>query len=93
MSITTEAQPQTTPPAAAGRIRGLQCRECGQLYFHEWYEWVDWEHGNDKQYTTLIPVQTPEQIAALKASNIFMLLRFFPRLQWDRGTPQWVGKD
>jgi threonine synthase len=32
MSTTIEAQAQTTPPAAAGRIRGLQCRECGQMY-------------------------------------------------------------
>jgi len=32
MSITIEAHPETTPPAATGRILGLQCRECGQLY-------------------------------------------------------------
>src|SRR5438876_5913355 len=30
MSITVQAP--TTPPASTGRIRGLQCRECGQLY-------------------------------------------------------------
>src|SRR6202158_4922791 len=30
MSITIEAP--ATPPASPGRIRGLQCRECGQLY-------------------------------------------------------------
>src|SRR3979411_2866598 len=30
MSTTIEAP--TTPPASTGRIRGLQCRECGQLY-------------------------------------------------------------
>ena len=29
----------------------LKCRECGQLYFFEFYEWVDWEHGNDPQYS------------------------------------------
>jgi threonine synthase len=34
MSITIQA-PQPIPPAAAGRIRGLQCRECGQLYATE----------------------------------------------------------
>jgi threonine synthase len=32
MSTTIEAHPETSPPAAAGRIRGLECRECGQLY-------------------------------------------------------------
>jgi threonine synthase len=31
MSTTIEA-PATPPPAASGRVRGLQCRECGQLY-------------------------------------------------------------
>ncbi len=30
MSSTVQAP--TTPPASTGRIRGLQCRECGQLY-------------------------------------------------------------
>src|SRR6266699_591104 len=30
MSITIQAP--ATPPASTGRIRGLQCRECGQLY-------------------------------------------------------------
>ena len=69
-----------------------KCKECGQLYFHEWYEWVDWEHGNDKMYTTLIPVQTQSEIDALKATNFFTLLNFYPRLQLDGG-PKWVGKD
>jgi threonine synthase len=32
MSTTIEAQAETSPPAATGRIRGLQCRECGELY-------------------------------------------------------------
>src|ERR1043166_2777179 len=32
MSIAIEPQTQPTPPATSGRIRGLQCRECGQLY-------------------------------------------------------------
>ena len=60
----------------------------GQLYFYEFYEVVDWKDGNDKQYSTYIPVDTPEQIEALKASSVFDLLRFFPRLQ---GT-HWIGK-
>src|SRR5580698_8917464 len=51
-----------------------KCRECGQLYFHEWYEWVDWKEGQDKTYVTLIPVQTPEEIAALKQTTILTLM-------------------
>ena len=36
----------------------LKCRECGQLYFFEFYERIDWEDGNDPQYLTYIPVET-----------------------------------
>jgi threonine synthase len=32
MSITIDARKATPPPGTAGRILGLQCRECGQLY-------------------------------------------------------------
>jgi hypothetical protein len=70
-----------------------KCRECGQLYFREWYEWVDWDEGNDKIYVTLIPVQTPEEIAALKQTTTFTLMRYYPRLQLDKGNPVWIGKD
>jgi threonine synthase len=33
--MTTTIQPPTSPPAELGRIRGLQCRECGELYAAE----------------------------------------------------------
>jgi hypothetical protein len=69
-----------------------KCQECGQLYFHEWYEWVDWKDGNDKMYTTLIPVRTPEEIEAIKQTDSFSLMRYYPRLQWDGATPVWNGK-
>ena len=69
-----------------------KCRECGQLYFHEWYEWVDWKEGNDKMYTTLIPVQTKAEIDALKETDIFMLMTYFPRLQIDGGNAKWMGR-
>ena len=42
-------------------------------------------------YTTLIPVQTKEEIEALKETDIFTLMTYFPRLQLD-GTPKWMGK-
>jgi hypothetical protein len=73
--------------------RLYKCRECGQLYFYEWYEWVDWEGGNDESYSTLIPVHAQEEIAALKQTDIFSLMCFFPRLQWDSGKPSWNGRD
>ncbi len=70
-----------------------KCRECGQLYFHEWYEWVDWKDGNDKMYTTLIPVKTQAEIEALKQTDTFSLLMYFPRSQFDGGKPRWMCKD
>jgi hypothetical protein len=70
-----------------------KCQECGQLYFREWYEWVDWNEGNDKIYVTLVPVQTSEEIAALKRTSVFTLMRYYPRLQLENSPPIWIGKD
>lgn len=69
-----------------------KCCQCGQLYFYEWWEWVDWEDGNDRSYVTLIPVQTREEIEALKQTDNFSLMTYFPRLHLDGGTPAWTGK-
>jgi hypothetical protein len=74
-------------------VRSLyKCKECGQLYFYEWYEWVDWKGGNDKMYTTFIPVQTEEEIEELKMTDNFTLMPYFPRLQLDGGKAIWNGK-
>jgi hypothetical protein len=59
----------------------LRCRECGQLYFFEFDEDIDWDDGNDPQYSIYVPVESDEQIAMLKESSPHQLLRFFPRLQ------------
>jgi len=61
----------------------LKCRECGQLYFYEFYETIDWEHGEDPQYSTYVPVETAAEIEALKATDHFDLRQFSPRLQHD----------
>lgn len=77
--------------------RLLKCRECGQLYFYEFYEEIDWKDGNDPQYRTWIPVQTQEEIAALKDASPFGILQASPRLQCDfprdakePGKPRWI---
>jgi hypothetical protein len=71
----------------------FKCRECGQLYFYEYYEHVDFGDGNDREYLTYIPVEAPEDIAAMKEGTVFDLMRFFPRLQLQTGmSPAWVGK-
>jgi len=52
----------------------LKCRECGQLYFSEFYEMVDWDDGDDAQYTAYVPVETPAEIDALKRAGVMEIL-------------------
>jgi len=65
----------------------LRCRECGQLYFFEFYEEVDWADGDDPQYCTWIPVET-----SLRAAGRLELRRLAPRLceDWPKGGEQRV---
>jgi hypothetical protein len=75
----------------------LKCRECGQRYFFEFYEEIDWEEGDDPQYSTFIAVESDEEIETLKVTSPFGLLRFSPRLVRDfpkgsdKPTIGWVG--
>jgi hypothetical protein len=77
----------------------LKCRECGQLYFSEFYEMVDWDDGDDAQYTTYVPVETAAEIDALKQAGVMEILFYTPRLQRDfpKGAKaarvRWIGKD
>lgn len=77
----------------------LQCDECGQLYFYEFYEEVDWEGGNDPQYYSYIPVESKEVADRLSRLDKFELLNHFPRLQRDWPSDQkepkvwWNGKE
>lgn len=63
--------------------RLVKCKLCGQLYFREFYEEIDWRDGNDPQYTTLIPVKTNAQIEALKQLSLFELMDVLPQLRKD----------
>jgi hypothetical protein len=77
----------------------LKCRECGQLYFSEYCEMVDWDDGDDAQYSTYVPVSTEQEIAALKQGSTMEILFYAPRLQWDypagagAATVRWIGKE
>jgi hypothetical protein len=74
------------------RIRSLEkCRECGQLYFYDWFEWTERDEGVDWALSNLIPVQTEAEIEALKQAS--SVLRYWPRLQMGGGEAAWVGKD
>jgi hypothetical protein len=76
----------------------LKCRECGQLYFFEFYEWVDWEHGNDPQYSKYIPLPTASDAQMLRKASQAEPLLFSPSLNIDFPknadalTIYWAGK-
>ena len=62
----------------------LKCRECGQLYFFEFLEEVDWVDSDDPQYCTWIPLETKEELERLKAAAQLSLRTFTPHLCDDR---------
>lgn len=74
----------------------LRCRDCGQLYFYEFYEWIDWSGGNDPQYRTFLPIESEEEASKLAKMAPSELLQFSPRLQSDwpadaeRPSIQWI---
>ena len=39
----------------------LRCRECGQLYFMQFSESIDWVNGNDPQFTIYVPVGSQKE--------------------------------
>ena len=61
----------------------LRCKDCGQLYFFEFYEEIDWEDGNDPQFCTYIPVETGAEIEILKKASPIKLLEYLPQLRRD----------
>src|SRR5919109_5685630 len=54
----------------------LRCKTCGQLFFHEFYEVVDWKDGNDAQYSTWIPVADVDSADALNELSPLELLQY-----------------
>ena len=78
--------------------RLLRCADCGQLYFYEFYEEVDFDDGEDPQYRSYIPATDEDAAATLAKMMPFELLAFSPRLQRDfpKGAEQpsvcWIGK-
>ena len=78
--------------------RLLRCKECGQQYFYEMYEEIDWEDGEDPQYRKWIPVNTLAEIDSLKATSTAWLIQASPAIHSDfpKGVAEpkvfWVGK-
>lgn len=77
----------------------LRCRECGQRYFFEFYEEIDWDNGDDAQYSTFIPVENEEEIEILHHASTMELLEFTPRLVKSHPTGSaiasigWIGDE
>lgn len=61
----------------------IKCRECGQLYYYEYYDEVDYEDGDEPVFLTYIPVDTDEEIERLKAMSRSELMSVVPRLHYD----------
>lgn len=62
--------------------RLYRCRKCGQLYFYEFYEEIDWAEGNDPQYCTMIPVGD-ERSAELLSKKAPIELLCYPSIRMD----------
>ena len=60
-----------------------KCKTCGQLYFHEFLDWIDWQKGDDPQCQTFIPVDSKNDIGPLLRADEFSLQSFSPRLLAD----------
>ena len=57
----------------------FRCRDCGQLYFYEWCEEIDWVNGDDPRYQTWVPVEEEDVDDLLKAS-VWTVRTYTPRI-------------
>jgi hypothetical protein len=58
-------------------------RSADSCTFFEFYEEIDWEGGDDPQYSKYIPVDTGAEIEMLKKASPLQLLHYFPQLRHD----------
>jgi hypothetical protein len=76
----------------------LRCTRCGQRYFYQFYETIDWDAGDDPQHSMYVPVDSAEEIETLRRTGLGDLGQFVPRLIKDfpKGTKEpimfWVGR-
>lgn len=63
--------------------RLLQCKDCGQLYFYDFAEEIDWAQGDDPQYRTFIPVLSAAEARRLSRLPPSGLAALVPRIQVD----------
>src|SRR5690242_11136001 len=68
----------------------LKCHECGQLYYYLFYEETNFSGGEDTLEVNYIPVESDEEIEALKKARLWEIHSVFPRLVKDSGRAVWV---
>jgi hypothetical protein len=77
----------------------LRCRECGQLYFYHFVEFVDYESGEDPQYRTYVPVTSAKDAALLSDMSEVDIATHIPAIHsdWPKGQDKpkvfWVGRN
>lgn len=75
----------------------LKCRSCGQLYYYEFFEEIDWIDGKDPQRTIYIPVDSIEEAQMRGKAPPGMAVHGRPYLLYDfpkeASTPKltWIG--
>ena len=73
----------------------MRCKRCAQLYFHEFYEVVDWSGGNDAQYSSWIPIDDEQGADHLNDLSPLGLLAYtsihidFPMSAQEPSGPYW----
>lgn len=73
-----------------------RCASCGQLYFHEFYEEVDYRDGEDRQYFIFIPVVNIKAADELNKLTRFELTSFPGIYKYSPpydAEPYWRNKD
>lgn len=79
--------------------RVLRCKECGHLYFYEFYEVIDWQEGKDGQYWTWVPVDDEESAGNLTRLTVQQILGYLSiRYDFPKGSdaargPEWYGRE
>lgn len=77
----------------------LRCRECGQLYFYHFLEFVDYESGEDPQYRMYVPVTSAKDATSLSDMPEWDIAAHTPaiRSDWPKGQDKpkvfWVGRN
>ena len=71
----------------------LRCTDCGQFYFYDFYEYVDFLGGTDKIYVSYTPIEKGDA-ERLKDNLPIELLAEQPQIHWDydHEHPVWFGR-